>query len=74
MKPADAALLIVDDNEDNRYTLTRRLQREGYANLLTLHLELEIKPIQKQTPRPILVGALVSMSYFGSGRRLFSTA
>jgi len=28
-----AALLLVDDNEDNRYTLTRRLQREGYANL-----------------------------------------
>lgn len=30
---SDASLLIVDDNEDNRYTLTRRLQREGYANL-----------------------------------------
>jgi sigma-B regulation protein RsbU (phosphoserine phosphatase) len=29
------ALLVVDDNEDNRYTLTRRLQREGYANLTT---------------------------------------
>jgi sigma-B regulation protein RsbU (phosphoserine phosphatase) len=30
-----AALLIVDDNEDNRYTLTRRLNREGYQNLTT---------------------------------------
>jgi phosphoserine phosphatase RsbU/P len=29
----DAALLVVDDNEDNRYTLTRRLNREGYRNL-----------------------------------------
>jgi phosphoserine phosphatase RsbU/P len=29
------ALLIVDDNEDNRYTLTRRLTREGYTNLTT---------------------------------------
>jgi class 3 adenylate cyclase len=27
------ALLIVDDNEDNRYTLTRRLKREGYSSL-----------------------------------------
>jgi class 3 adenylate cyclase len=27
------ALLVVDDNEDNRYTLTRRLKREGYTNL-----------------------------------------
>jgi adenylate cyclase len=32
---ADAALLVVDDNEDNRYTLTRRLGREGYANIAT---------------------------------------
>lgn len=29
------ALLVVDDNEDNRYTLTRRLRREGYSNLVT---------------------------------------
>ncbi|MGH8634004.1 MAG: response regulator, partial [Burkholderiales bacterium] len=33
MSTAASALLIVDDNEDNRYTLTRRLQREGYENL-----------------------------------------
>ena len=33
MSAAGSALLIVDDNEDNRYTLTRRLQREGYTNL-----------------------------------------
>ena len=26
-------LLVVDDNEDNRYTLTRRLKRQGYENL-----------------------------------------
>lgn len=30
---ASAALLVVDDNDDNRYTLTRRLQREGYHDL-----------------------------------------
>lgn len=33
MNAATSALLVVDDNEDNRYTLTRRLQREGYRNL-----------------------------------------
>jgi class 3 adenylate cyclase len=33
MSRADAALLVVDDNEDNRYALTRRLAREGYANV-----------------------------------------
>jgi adenylate cyclase len=32
---ADAALLVVDDNEDNRYTLTRRLDRLGYTNVAT---------------------------------------
>lgn len=35
MDASRSALLIVDDNEDNRYTLSRRLQREGYPNLST---------------------------------------
>lgn len=30
-----AALLVVDDNEDNRYTLTRRLKRLGYGDIAT---------------------------------------
>ena len=29
------ALLVVDDNEDNLYTLTHRLKRQGYDNLTT---------------------------------------
>jgi sigma-B regulation protein RsbU (phosphoserine phosphatase) len=29
----DSNLLVVDDNEDNRYTLTRRLKREGYTRI-----------------------------------------
>jgi adenylate cyclase len=35
VSPAEAALLVVDDNEDNRYMLARRLKREGYTNLTT---------------------------------------
>jgi class 3 adenylate cyclase len=35
VNPAEAALLVVDDIEDNRYTLTRRLSREGYTNVTT---------------------------------------
>ncbi|NIP87510.1 MAG: response regulator, partial [Gammaproteobacteria bacterium] len=27
-------VLVVDDNEDNRYTLTRRLRREGYTDVV----------------------------------------
>ena len=33
--PADYTLLVVDDSEDNRYTLTRRLAREGYTRVVT---------------------------------------
>jgi len=29
----NARILVVDDNDDNRYTLTERLKREGYTNL-----------------------------------------
>jgi class 3 adenylate cyclase len=32
---AEAALLVVDDIDDNRFALTRRLAREGYTNLTT---------------------------------------
>ncbi len=35
MNVFDAALLVVDDNENNRYTLTRRLTREGYRDVAT---------------------------------------
>lgn len=34
MKRELPVLLVVDDNENNRYTLGRRLQREGYGELL----------------------------------------
>ena len=35
MTPADVTLLVVDDNDDNLYTLTQRLGREGYTTVLT---------------------------------------
>lgn len=37
----DASLLVVDDNDDNRYTLTRRLKREGYGNISTANNGLQ---------------------------------
>jgi len=33
MSSEGPAVLVVDDNEDNRYTLTRRLGRLGYENV-----------------------------------------
>ena len=35
MSDGGPALLVVDDNDDNRYTLTRRLKRQGYDNVAT---------------------------------------
>jgi DNA-binding response OmpR family regulator len=31
----DAALLVVDDIDDNRFALSRRLARQGYLNVIT---------------------------------------
>ena len=33
MSERQAAILVVDDNDDNRYTLTGRLRREGYSDV-----------------------------------------
>ena len=33
MTPSGVRILVVDDNEDNRYTLARRLRREGWSDL-----------------------------------------
>ncbi len=33
MTENQSALLVVDYNEDNRYTLMRRLKREGYTDV-----------------------------------------
>ena len=35
MSASECRILVVDDNEDNRYTLMRRLRREGYTDVVT---------------------------------------
>ena len=35
MSDSEAALLVVDDIEDNRFALSRRLARQGYLNVTT---------------------------------------
>ncbi len=34
MDPQDPAILVVDDNENNRELLVRRLAKEGYPNVV----------------------------------------
>ena len=50
MTNSNAALLVVDDNDDNRYTLTRRLNREGYQNLTTANNGREA--LERMTSQP----------------------
>ena len=50
MLPSEAALLVVDDNEDNRYTLTRRLKRLGYTNFTTAECGREALDLIEQQP------------------------
>ena len=35
MSISKCRILVVDDNEDNRYTLMRRLRREGYTDVVS---------------------------------------
>jgi CheY-like chemotaxis protein len=32
---SDATILVVDDDDNNRFTLVQRLKREGYGNVTT---------------------------------------
>ena len=45
-----ARLLVVDDNEDNRYTLVRRLGREGYTQVVTANDGREALEIMRTQP------------------------
>ena len=60
MQPSEAALLVVDDNEDNRYTLTRRLKRLGYTNFTTAECGREaLELIEKQEFDVVLLDVMM---------------
>ena len=40
----DPTLLVADDNEDNLYTLTLRLNREGYRQIVTAQGRAQGRP------------------------------
>jgi len=50
MSQEGSALLVVDDNEDNRYTLTQRLKRQGYANVATAQDGREALDLLRKRP------------------------
>ena len=49
MTQKDARILVVDDNEDNRFTLKRRLKKLGYGNLeIAVHGRDALEKMQEQ--------------------------
>ena len=56
----DSVLLIVDDNEDNRYILEQRLQREGYRRILHAGDGIEaMRVLQSQDVDLVLLDVLM---------------
>jgi DNA-binding NtrC family response regulator len=56
----EAALLVVDDNEDNVYTLTRRLRREGYTNVTTASNGRDaLRLLQEEPPDLVLLDIMM---------------
>jgi sigma-B regulation protein RsbU (phosphoserine phosphatase) len=60
---AGPALLVVDDNDDNRYTLTRRLAREGYTNLTTAANGREALDILQSKPFDLILLDIMMNGY-----------
>ena len=50
MSESTSALLVVDDDENNRYTLTQRLRRLGYADVTTAENGREALEILRSRP------------------------
>lgn len=50
MTASEPALLVVDDNEANRFTLKRRLQRDGYENIVEAEDGLQALDMLRQRP------------------------
>ena len=50
MSEPGVALLVVDDNDDNRYTLTQRLKRQGFANVATAQNGREALDVLRARP------------------------
>jgi phosphoserine phosphatase RsbU/P len=50
-----AALLVVDDNEDNRYTLGQRLKRLGYANVAFANNGREALGVLREKPCDLIL-------------------
>lgn len=68
-----AKIVLVEDNEDNRDMLSRRLIRKGYEVLIAVNGEEAVELIQKEQPALVLMDiSLPVMDGFEATRRLKS--
>ena len=64
---ADPVVLIVDDNDDNRFTLSMRLEACGYENIVTAENGREALEKMRQGP----VDLVLLRNYDAGARRLW---
>jgi two-component system, cell cycle response regulator DivK len=68
-----AKIVLVEDNEDNRDMLSRRLTRKGYEVLIAVNGEEAVELIKKEQPALVLMDiSLPLMDGFEATRRLKS--
>ena len=68
-----AKIVLVEDNEDNRDMLSRRLTRKGYEVLIAVNGEEAVELVQKEQPALVLMDiSLPLMDGFEATRRLKS--
>lgn len=69
-----AKIVLVEDNEDNRDMLSRRLTRKGYEVLIAVNGEEAVELVKKEQPALVLMDiSLPLMDGFEATRRLKST-
>jgi two-component system, cell cycle response regulator DivK len=68
-----AKIVLVEDNEDNRDMLSRRLTRKGYEVLIAVNGEEAVELVKKEQPALVLMDiSLPLMDGFEATRRLKS--
>jgi two-component system, cell cycle response regulator DivK len=68
-----AKIVLVEDNEDNRDMLSRRLTRKGYEVLIAVNGEEAVELVKKEQPALVLMDiSLPVMDGFEATRRLKS--
>lgn len=64
-------IILVEDNEDNRDMLSRRLQRKGFSVLIAVNGEEAVGMVQREHPDLVLMDiSLPVMDGFEATRRL----